>query len=162
MGCATGSYLEHAAAKGWRVSGVEGSPFARQQASDRLGIPVRSSLSELAPGERFDVVTLHHVLEHVIDPVPFLRDEVAPRVDIPAPVVCGSDRVDRLVESGAGGECSVHGPVGIDPGNAPSRGASEEGEEPPGIQVPAAVLRRGQRVDPAVEPLVDPRMKYPR
>jgi SAM-dependent methyltransferase len=80
VGCATGSFLALAAARGWEIAGVEASSFAREQASARLGLCVPSSLADLDPGRRFDVVTLHHVLEHVMDPIAFLSEEVAPRV----------------------------------------------------------------------------------
>ena len=80
VGCATGSFLELAAARGWEIAGVEASAFASEQASARLGVCIRNSLAEIAPGRRFDVVTLHHVLEHVMDPIGFLREEVTPRV----------------------------------------------------------------------------------
>jgi hypothetical protein len=45
-----------------------------------LGVPLARSLDGLPAGRSFDVVTLHHVLEHIHEPLPFLRDEVAPRV----------------------------------------------------------------------------------
>lgn len=80
IGCAVGRFLQAAQSRGWRVSGVEVADFAREQASSRLGIDVVASLEGLPPGSRYDVVTLHHVLEHVHDPLPFLREAVAPRV----------------------------------------------------------------------------------
>jgi SAM-dependent methyltransferase len=80
VGCATGTFLAHAQEGGWTVSGVEVSDFAREQAKARLRAPVVSSLAELPASARYDVVTLHHVLEHVQDPAAFLRDEIWPRV----------------------------------------------------------------------------------
>lgn len=80
IGCATGMFLAHARKQGWKVAGVEPSDFARQRAEQLLGVPVAQSLDELAPGSCFDVVTLHHVLEHIHDPVTFLRNDVRRRV----------------------------------------------------------------------------------
>lgn len=80
VGCATGSFLHHAQRRGWRVAGVERSSYGRAEAERRVGVPVVAGLDGLRPGARFDVVTLHHVLEHVENPLPFLRDEVLPRV----------------------------------------------------------------------------------
>ncbi len=80
VGCATGSFLAVAQARGWQVCGVEIAEFARRHAEQRLGVPVHASLDDLASGERFDLVTLHHVLEHVHEPVAFLRDALRPRV----------------------------------------------------------------------------------
>jgi SAM-dependent methyltransferase len=80
IGCATGSFLLQAQSRGWRVAGVEPSAFARRQATRRLATDVTESLSDLPNDVTFDVVTLHHVLEHLHDPVAFLASEVAPRV----------------------------------------------------------------------------------
>ncbi len=79
VGCAVGTFLGHAKARGWEVAGVELAEFARAEASRRLGIEVAASLAALPPGARYDVVALHHVLEHIQDPVRFLAEEVAPR-----------------------------------------------------------------------------------
>lgn len=80
VGCAVGTFLSHAKARGWEIAGVELAEFARREASRRLGIDVMSSLDALPAGRRYDVVTLHHVLEHIQDPVAFLARDVAPRV----------------------------------------------------------------------------------
>jgi SAM-dependent methyltransferase len=80
IGCATGTFLLHAKARGWQVSGVELAEYARAYTSRVVGVPVAASLADLPAGARFDVVTLHHVLEHHTDPSAFLRDDVRPRV----------------------------------------------------------------------------------
>lgn len=80
VGCATGQFLRIAQRRGWDVAGVELAEFARKLASDRLGAPIAGSLDELAPGRTWDVVTLHHVLEHIEDPIGFLGQHVRPRV----------------------------------------------------------------------------------
>ena len=80
VGCATGSYLVHAQARGWRVTGVESAAFARQEAARRTNATVVERCEDLPADQTFDVVTLHHVLEHVHTPVAFLRDSIVPRV----------------------------------------------------------------------------------
>lgn len=80
IGCATGTYLVMARARGWDVSGVELADFARETAARRTGARVVASIAALGRESVADVVTLHHVLEHVHEPVAFLRDEVGPRV----------------------------------------------------------------------------------
>ena len=80
VGCATGTYLVHAQARGWQVTGVESAQFARQEAARRTSATVAARCEDLPAGQTFDVVTLHHVLEHVHAPVDFLRDSVVPRV----------------------------------------------------------------------------------
>jgi SAM-dependent methyltransferase len=80
VGCATGAFLARAKARGWTVAGAEVAAYARAAAAARLGVAIPASLADLPAGARYDVVTLHHVLEHVADPGPFLRDEILPRV----------------------------------------------------------------------------------
>jgi SAM-dependent methyltransferase len=80
VGCALGTFLFHARTRGWKIEGIEGSEFARREASERLGIAVKRSFDELPPGVRYDVVTFHHVLEHIHDPVAFLATNLPPRV----------------------------------------------------------------------------------
>jgi SAM-dependent methyltransferase len=80
VGCALGTFLTHARARGWRVEGIETSEFARRAASAGLGMPVKGSFDELPAGVRYDVVTLHHVLEHIHDPVAFLASHLPSRV----------------------------------------------------------------------------------
>jgi len=80
VGCAVGTFLRIAKRRGWEVAGVELAEFARKEASRRLGIDVAGSLDALPAGRRYDVVTLHHVLEHIHDPAGFLARDVAPRV----------------------------------------------------------------------------------
>lgn len=80
VGCATGAYLCEAVARGWTATGVEVAEFARLEAARRAGVTVVPSCDDLPAGRRFDLVTLHHVLEHVDDPVSFLREAIVPRV----------------------------------------------------------------------------------
>lgn len=60
-----------------QVVGVEPSPLAAEVARERLGARVDLRQGEvpaaLRPGERFDVLTLFDVLEHLDDPVATLR-----------------------------------------------------------------------------------------
>lgn len=79
VGCATGSFLRIAAERGWEVAGVEPARYAAAVTEERIGAPVPASTRDLPEGRTYDVVTLHHVLEHIHDPVTFLREEVAPR-----------------------------------------------------------------------------------
>ena len=80
VGCATGTYMAAAQRRGWTVSGVETAAFAREEAARRTGSLVTASCEALPAGQRYDLVTLHHVLEHLHEPVAFLRDTLAPRV----------------------------------------------------------------------------------
>lgn len=70
VGAATGNFLQIGKAAGYDIVGVEFSPFASAFARER-GFEVHTGALEdvSLPFESFDVVTLHHVLEHVPNPV---------------------------------------------------------------------------------------------
>jgi 2-polyprenyl-3-methyl-5-hydroxy-6-metoxy-1,4-benzoquinol methylase len=75
VGCAAGFFLAEARAH-YEVQGVELSAWSSAYARDRLGVPViTGTLQQAALGaDRFDVVTLWDVIEHVPDPVPLLTE----------------------------------------------------------------------------------------
>jgi 2-polyprenyl-3-methyl-5-hydroxy-6-metoxy-1,4-benzoquinol methylase len=77
VGCATGELLAAAGARGYRPLGVELSLWAAQEARAFAGVEVLAcDLAEWPaahPGVRADAVAAFHVLEHVDDPVGFLR-----------------------------------------------------------------------------------------
>ena len=85
MGCASGEFLNMAANAGWQVTGVEPASALRAQAKQLLsgrGEVFCATLNQVRqqaalPKESFDALTLWDVLEHVTDPVTFLRDCVA-------------------------------------------------------------------------------------
>lgn len=68
IGCGGGSYLYRLREWGWKVYGVEPSPAGAAQARS-LGLDVHlGSLADAKyPAGFFDVVRLHHVLEHLPD-----------------------------------------------------------------------------------------------
>lgn len=75
VGCAIGTELAAAQARGWEAIGLELSKTSLAVARER-GLDARGDrLDEagLADGH-FDLVTLNHVLEHIPDPAPFLAD----------------------------------------------------------------------------------------
>jgi 2-polyprenyl-3-methyl-5-hydroxy-6-metoxy-1,4-benzoquinol methylase len=80
VGCGMGFFLERASAAGWECWGCEPSPAWAAIAERRLGRGrvFRGPLEQM-PSEdrRFDLVTAWDVLEHIFDPVPFLRRTAA-------------------------------------------------------------------------------------
>lgn len=75
IGCAAGFFLAYGEKRGWRGFGVEPSALASAYARDELGLQVHTGLFEAfasSTGERFDVIHMEHVLEHVLDPVEVL------------------------------------------------------------------------------------------
>jgi SAM-dependent methyltransferase len=66
-GAGGGGFLAHAAGHGWQVSGYE--PGRRGfEACRQAGFVVTNRLEELRTRD-FSLITLHHVLEHLADPV---------------------------------------------------------------------------------------------
>jgi 2-polyprenyl-3-methyl-5-hydroxy-6-metoxy-1,4-benzoquinol methylase len=73
MGCAAGFFLAEARKDGWSVAGTELSGQMREYAEERLGLRVVAEVAELG-GERFDVVTMWEVIEHLPAPLEALRE----------------------------------------------------------------------------------------
>jgi 2-polyprenyl-3-methyl-5-hydroxy-6-metoxy-1,4-benzoquinol methylase len=68
-GCGPGSYMLFAKSCGWDTVGVEYSEKSAQAARDRgLAVMLESEL-HAASDEQFDLVTMNHSLEHVVDPL---------------------------------------------------------------------------------------------
>ncbi|GAB3542131.1 class I SAM-dependent methyltransferase [Pontibacter brevis] len=63
-GCGTGVFLSACKKDGWEVRGVEPNDKAREAASTETGELVAKSLKDIE-GEKFEVITLWHVLEHI-------------------------------------------------------------------------------------------------
>lgn len=76
IGCAAGHLSALARYRGWRVTGLDVSADAVSRAVAQFGIDARAgALSlHLATLPTFDVVFLGDVIEHVDDPIAFLRD----------------------------------------------------------------------------------------
>lgn len=76
VGCGTGDFLSHAASAGWSVRGIEPSRLASERARAR-GLDVFGGTLEAACGSHdghgYDAVTMLNVLEHVPDPVTYVR-----------------------------------------------------------------------------------------
>lgn len=77
IGCGTGDFLRVAKENGWHISGIEISAQATRTANQMLeGEYVQSgdlftlNLTE----ESYDVITIYHVIEHLIDPVEMLQE----------------------------------------------------------------------------------------
>lgn len=76
VGCSWGYFLEAARGCGWQVQGLELSNPAAKWAKERLGLEVGCGTIEAFPLREetvFDVVVAWHVIEHVQDPMSFLR-----------------------------------------------------------------------------------------
>jgi 2-polyprenyl-3-methyl-5-hydroxy-6-metoxy-1,4-benzoquinol methylase len=75
IGCAAGYFLRDARIRGWQVFGVELSPMMRKRSEELVGCPVFASLTEAAACEPpFDCVAMFEVIEHLDDPLGFMRE----------------------------------------------------------------------------------------
>jgi SAM-dependent methyltransferase len=68
-GCGDGAYLRDQGSRGLELLGFESTPMLATTLSKRLAVPVYSDRQRLLEerGGSVDVVTLHFVLEHVVD-----------------------------------------------------------------------------------------------
>lgn len=66
-GCGTGDLLKFFNNKNWQTKGIEPDPKARQIAADENSINVISDINALNKDEKFNVIMLWHVLEHISD-----------------------------------------------------------------------------------------------
>ncbi len=75
VGCGSGEFLSKARSCGWEVVGVEIDPKAIK-ICQRRGIDVRiGSIDSLdASREKFDGITIRHVIEHLHDPITVLKN----------------------------------------------------------------------------------------
>src|SRR5690606_21383420 len=74
VGCGQGFFLEQCVALGMVARGIEPSEHAVSYARDHLKLDVRAMTPEsLGPDERYHVMTMWEVLEHVPDPLATLR-----------------------------------------------------------------------------------------
>jgi SAM-dependent methyltransferase len=70
IGCGEGSYLASMKRAGWDVYGVEPSAVACELARRKWGLEVFNGTIDEAsfPDDKFDGITMHHVLEHTDNP----------------------------------------------------------------------------------------------
>lgn len=75
IGCGLGDLLGLAMNDGWQVTGTEISSKAANQATQNLGSQIFTGdiLSLDIPENSFDLITIYHVIEHLIDPIPTLE-----------------------------------------------------------------------------------------
>lgn len=76
VGCGEGTFLRFARENGWKTRGTEVSTYAAKYAADVSGAHIFCGELPDAryPENTFDVVTLWHVLEHVVDPYRYLTE----------------------------------------------------------------------------------------
>lgn len=66
VGAGTGDFLVRAKNDGWKITGIEPNGLARLKAEEK-GVMLLDDLNTLPIGQKFEVITLWHVLEHLPD-----------------------------------------------------------------------------------------------
>ena len=76
VGCGEGSFLHAAQRMGWQATGTEISEAGCRMAREQWQLDVfRGELEQACfPSDHFDVTTLWHVIEHVLDPLRTMRE----------------------------------------------------------------------------------------
>lgn len=73
FGCGNGAFLAEAARRGFEAVGVEPNPDARAAAQRNSGCEVLTIEDVISAGQRFDIIHLGDVLEHLPTPIETLR-----------------------------------------------------------------------------------------
>ncbi len=74
VGCSSGVFLSEMKSLGWRAKGIEPSEKASRHAKEKLSLDVAcSDIDSYQAKEKFDVITMRMVLEHVYSPSKILK-----------------------------------------------------------------------------------------
>ena len=76
VGCGTGQFLFSMQTLGWEVQGIEVDEQAASIAREeyKLNVSIGALREENFPEKAFDIITLSHVIEHVLDPIELLSE----------------------------------------------------------------------------------------
>jgi SAM-dependent methyltransferase len=95
VGCGYGFLLQRARTRGMDVTGVELAESERQFGQRELQLDIAGSLDDVA-GDEFDVICLFEVIEHITDPVDFVRT-LSRRLRPGGLLVIGTDNFESAV-----------------------------------------------------------------
>lgn len=74
IGCGFGWVVKEAKNRGFDATGIDQSRVYTTLGKNTLGVNLQNtSLEKFTTKEKFDVIVLNHVLEHIKDPAPFLK-----------------------------------------------------------------------------------------
>ena len=76
VGCGCGTFLKKMKELGWDVVGIEPDAQAVEICQKHLGLEVIGTTLEEAnfPNDAFDAITMHHVIEHLLNPIGTLKE----------------------------------------------------------------------------------------
>jgi 2-polyprenyl-3-methyl-5-hydroxy-6-metoxy-1,4-benzoquinol methylase len=81
IGCGNGHFLHACQKAGWKINGMELDPVTAAKAESMLGIDIYPSIKDIPKDEKFALISLWHVLEHVYeldDYFKFFNSRIAP------------------------------------------------------------------------------------
>ena len=73
IGCGTGDFLKYMASSGWEADGIETDKGAKEVAEKKLGKKIEEKLDLLDGENKYDVISMWHVLEHVYNAEDYLK-----------------------------------------------------------------------------------------
>lgn len=74
IGCGRGFFLEEAQKRGWTVAGIDSSTSMARYAKEELHLNVEcGDIMSYESKNKYDLVTLHQVVEHFDDPISLLK-----------------------------------------------------------------------------------------
>ena len=73
IGCGSGDFLKYMESCGWDADGIETDKGARIIAEKKLGRKIEENVDLLSEENKYDVISMWHVLEHVYDVEKYLK-----------------------------------------------------------------------------------------
>ena len=75
IGCGKGHLLGAAKSRGWSVTGYDVDCYTTQEISKKIGVEILcGDFTKISrQSKTFDVITMHHVIEHLKSPLPYLQ-----------------------------------------------------------------------------------------
>ena len=67
IGCGNGHFLHACKKSGWKINGMDLDAVTALRAESMLGINIYPSIKDIPKAEKFDLISLWHVLEHVYE-----------------------------------------------------------------------------------------------
>lgn len=100
IGAGFGYFLGEAQKRGWEISGVELSKYAKNEAEKRLGIDIVESLGELSSLLKYNLITMFDFIEHVRSPMDMLKalsniSDKGSLLMVRVPVVCSKEGIRK-------------------------------------------------------------------
>ena len=98
IGSGSGAFLKKSSDSGANVTGIEYDLIAQEWINKKLNLKNFESLDMLPTDQRFELIVMFHVLEHVADPIKFITD-IAERLKPTGTIVIEVPNIDDALLS---------------------------------------------------------------